>query len=127
MPRRLHCSLNPFAEGLDQMAMVDDDKLIAATLPHWCFGADHTGDIRHQANIRAIWEAARQRCAAAGCPAGAAMVTADGAFDTSVNPNAQEMLTASLHYCEVRGAARRCAAGACIPHTCRRCRSGGTV
>ncbi len=29
------------------------------------------------------------------------MVTADGAVDTSTDPNRQEALTAALHYCEV--------------------------
>ncbi|GLC36263.1 cap2 mRNA methylation [Pleodorina starrii] len=94
-------SLNPYFEGNDKAAMIEDDALISATQHKWCFGADNSGDIRRIANIRAIWERARQLCRATGCPDGALMVTADGAVDTSMDPNRQEMITASLHYCEV--------------------------
>lgn len=31
----------------------------------------------------------------------ALLVTADGAVDTSMDPNKQELITASLHYCEI--------------------------
>lgn len=34
-------------------------------------------------------------------PSGAALVTADGAVDTTLDPNNQELLTASIHYCEL--------------------------
>ncbi|GIL48149.1 hypothetical protein Vafri_4842 [Volvox africanus] len=94
-------SLNPYCEANDKFAMIEDDALIAATTPKWCFGADSTGDIRRIPNIKAIWERGRWLCQQMGCPGGALMVTADGAVDTSMDPNRQEMITASLHYCEV--------------------------
>ncbi|GLI69497.1 hypothetical protein VaNZ11_014131 [Volvox africanus] len=94
-------SLNPYCEANDKFAMVEDDALIAATTPKWCFGADSTGDIRRIPNIKAIWERGRWLCQQMGCPGGALMVTADGAVDTSMDPNRQEIITASLHYCEV--------------------------
>ncbi|KXZ44308.1 hypothetical protein GPECTOR_69g401 [Gonium pectorale] len=96
----LAVSLNPYYGGNDQFAMVDDDAFMRATLRHWCFGADDSGDVRRPDNIRAIWETARRRFSAAGV-AGALLVTADGAIDTSMVPEAQELVNASLHYAEV--------------------------
>lgn len=93
-------SLNPHYEGNDQRAMIDDDALISQTLQDWCWGADNTGDIRRQHNIRALWQEAHKRADSVKAP-GAIMVTADGAVDTSMDPNRQETITASLHYCEL--------------------------
>lgn len=93
-------SLNPYHEANDQMAMIDDDVLIARTEPHWCWGADGTGDVRRHDNIRRLWGEARARAARVRAP-GAIMVTADGSVDTSMDPNRQETITASLHYCEL--------------------------
>lgn len=76
--------------------MVDDDAFMRATLDHWSFGADDSGDVRRPHNIAAVWAEARRRC-----PAGAALVTADGAIDTSMNPSQQEAINASLHFAEV--------------------------
>eukprot|EP00873_Tetraselmis_striata_P004150 jgi/Tetstr1/424414/TSEL_014972.t1 len=98
----LAVTLNPHYEGNDQFAMVDDDRLINATAEHWCYGDDNSGDIHRQANIRHVWERAAERCAAACVrDRGAALVTADGAVDTTLDPNNQEALTASIHYCEL--------------------------
>lgn len=47
-------SLHPYYEGNDPVAMIDDDALIQATLPHWHWGHDGSGDIRRPANITAI-------------------------------------------------------------------------
>ncbi len=76
--------------------MVDDDAFMRATLDHWSFGADDSGDVRRPHNIAAVWAEARRRC-----PKGAALVTADGAIDTSMNPSQQEAINASLHFAEV--------------------------
>ncbi|PNH08698.1 FtsJ methyltransferase domain-containing protein 1 [Tetrabaena socialis] len=104
----LAVSLNPYWGGNDQYAMVDDDSFMRATLPRWCFGADDSGDIRRPANIAAVWAEARRRCHAVG---GASLVTADGAVDTQVVPHAQELVNASLHFCEIVTALGLLAAG----------------
>jgi 23S rRNA U2552 (ribose-2'-O)-methylase RlmE/FtsJ len=93
-------TLNPHFEGNDQFAMIDDDKLINQTMDHWCFGADNSGDIRKQHNIQRIWSEAAARAQHLGCEK-ALLVTADGAVDASMDPNNQEAITASLHYCEL--------------------------
>ncbi|KAL0044230.1 hypothetical protein WJX82_005654 [Trebouxia sp. C0006] len=93
-------SLHPYYEGNDPAAMIDDDALIQATLQHWHWGHDGSGDIRRPENVAAI-------CASAGAMAkdlgtgGAMLVTADGSIDCQENPNEQEMSTAALHYCEM--------------------------
>ncbi|KAG2428583.1 hypothetical protein HYH02_014285 [Chlamydomonas schloesseri] len=109
----LAVSLNPYYSGNDQFAMVDDDAFMRATLSHWCFGADDSGDIRRPRNIRAVWAEVRRRCAAAGVP-GAMLVTADGAIDTSMVPAAQELVNASLHFTEVVAALGMLAPGGCL-------------
>ena len=81
-------SLHPYYEGNDPAAMIDDDALIQATLQHWHWGEDGSGDIRRPHNVAAI-------CASAGAMAldlgtgGALLVTADGSIDCQENPNEQ--------------------------------------
>ncbi len=82
-------SLNPYYEGNDMGAMIDDDRLILETRAHWMFGADNSGDIRRAHNIRAYWARARED----GC-APCALVTGDGAIDCNDNPGEQEAVTA---------------------------------
>ncbi len=82
-----------------QSAMIDDDKLIIETMEHWCWGADDSGDLRKLENMQALWELASQRTGRPG--GGAILVTADGAVDTSMDPNRQEEITAALHFCEI--------------------------
>jgi 23S rRNA U2552 (ribose-2'-O)-methylase RlmE/FtsJ len=89
-------SLNPFYEGNDLGAMIDDDRLIIETRPHWMFGIDNSGDIRQGDNIRSFWQRARED----GC-APCALVTGDGSIDCNDNPGEQEAVTAQLHYCEL--------------------------
>lgn len=93
-------SLNPHYEGNDQLFMIDDDKLINATMDNWFFCHDSSGDIRKQKNIESIWSAAAARARSLGCDK-AMLVTADGAVESSMDPNNQESITASLHYCEL--------------------------
>ncbi|GAX78270.1 hypothetical protein CEUSTIGMA_g5712.t1 [Chlamydomonas eustigma] len=93
----LAISLNPYYEGNDQFAMIDDDKLIGETLDRWCWGADDSGDLRKLHNMEAFWRAAHMRHGNMG----AMLVTADGAVDTSMDPNRQEEITAGLHLCEI--------------------------
>lgn len=84
--------------------MIDDDKLINETMPNWCFGEDTSGDLRRMSNIEYLWDDARRRMVGAAgeslCP-GALLVTADGAVDTSMDPNRQEEICAGLHFCEI--------------------------
>ena len=47
-------TLNPYYEGHDLKAMLDDDRFIAETLSHWHFGADGTGDLMNLANLEAL-------------------------------------------------------------------------
>jgi cap2 methyltransferase len=97
-------SLNPHFEGNDQFQMIDDDKLINETMANWCWGEDSSGDLRRIQNIEFLWEDARRRMMGAEgeslCP-GAMLVTADGAVDTSMDPNRQEEICAGLHFCEI--------------------------
>lgn len=48
-------SLNPYYEGNDQEAMVDDDRFIVETLNRWYFGVDNSGNILNQNNINGLW------------------------------------------------------------------------
>ena len=68
--------------------MIDDDALIQATLQHWHWGEDGSGDIRRANNVAAICASA---AAMAGDlhTAGALLVTADGSVDCQENPNEQ--------------------------------------
>lgn len=52
-------SLNPYYEGNDQAAMVDDDRFIIETLDNWYFGIDNSGNILNIDNIRGLWQRAR--------------------------------------------------------------------
>ena len=52
-------SMNPYYEGNDQEAMVDDDRLIVETLDHWYFGQDNSGNILDPVNIRGLWSRLR--------------------------------------------------------------------
>ena len=52
-------SLNPYYEGNDQAAMVDDDRFIIETLDNWYFGTDNSGNILNTDNIRGLWQRAR--------------------------------------------------------------------
>ena len=77
--------------------------LLQATMPHWCFGSDNSGDIRQAGNVQAMWQEAVQMCrpTASRPAAKLVLVTADGAIDSSANPNEQEEATAALHMCEM--------------------------
>ena len=52
-------SLNPYYEGNDPEAMVDDDRLIVETLDHWYFGRDNSGNILDPVNIKGLWSRVR--------------------------------------------------------------------
>lgn len=90
-------TLNPYHEANGGRTTIADDRLIANTLPWWYFGSENTGNIMTQkyllelqtfvANMRRV-----------------DVVTADGSFDCQENPDEQEALVASLHYCEVTAA-----------------------
>ena len=47
-------TLNPYYEGHDLRAMLDDDRFISETLSHWHFGSDGTGDLMSVANLEAL-------------------------------------------------------------------------
>ncbi|RUS19349.1 FtsJ-like methyltransferase-domain-containing protein [Endogone sp. FLAS-F59071] len=86
-------SLNPYYEGNDLAAMVDDDRMIIETYQKWYFGVDNSGNIFHHENIRGIWS---DRVGAEKVQ----LVTGDGSVDCSSDPNEQELLVSELHYAE---------------------------
>lgn len=49
-------SLNPYYEGNDQEAMVNDDRFIVETLDRWYFGIDNSGNILDKNNIKGLWD-----------------------------------------------------------------------
>ena len=84
-------SLHPYYEGNDPAAMIDDDALIQATLQHWHWGQDGSGDIRRPENVTAICASASAMAKDLGT-GGAMLVTADGSIDCQENPNEQVWL-----------------------------------
>jgi len=98
------CTLNPYFEGNNTDAIVDDDAFINETSTHWFFGKDDSGDMRLPENIFATWE----RAAKMGP---VMLVTADGSVDSSHDPNNQEEVTAQLHFCEAVAAVGALAVG----------------
>uniref|UniRef100_A0A1A8LP80 Cap-specific mRNA (nucleoside-2'-O-)-methyltransferase 2 n=3 Tax=Nothobranchius pienaari TaxID=704102 RepID=A0A1A8LP80_9TELE len=90
-------TLNPYHEANGGSATIADDRLIANTLPWWFFGSDNTGNImiqKHLLDLQTFVSNMRR----------VGLVTADGSFDCQENPDEQEALVASLHYCEVTAA-----------------------
>lgn len=90
-------TLNPYHEANGGSTTIADDRLIANTLPWWFFGSDNTGNIMLQKHLLElqVFVANMRRVD---------LVTADGSFDCQENPDEQEALVASLHYCEVTAA-----------------------
>lgn len=93
----------PSCCGCHQSLFVSLTGCLQATTPHWCFGADNSGDIRRSGNIQALWKEAAKMCQQQqpGLSSRIMLVTADGAIDSSANPNEQEEATAALHMCEM--------------------------
>lgn len=86
-------TLNPYHEANGGSTTIADDRLIANTLPWWFFGSDNTGNImiqKHLLDLQVFVSNMRR----------VDLVTADGSFDCQENPDEQEALVASLHYCE---------------------------
>lgn len=90
-------TLNPYHEANGGSTTIADDRLIANTLPWWFFGSENTGNImiqKHLLELQVFVSNMRR----------VDLVTADGSFDCQENPDEQEALVASLHYCEVTAA-----------------------
>lgn len=90
-------TLNPYHEANGGSTTIADDRLVANTLPWWFFGSDNTGNImiqKHLLELQAFVSNMHR----------VDLVTADGSFDCQENPDEQEALVASLHYCEVTAA-----------------------
>ncbi|XP_032415566.1 cap-specific mRNA (nucleoside-2'-O-)-methyltransferase 2 [Xiphophorus hellerii] len=90
-------TLNPYHEANGGSTTIVDDRLIANTLPWWFFGSDNTGNImlqKHLLDLQVFVSNMRR----------VDVVTADGSFDCQENPDEQEALVASLHYCEAAAA-----------------------
>lgn len=90
-------TLNPYHEANSGSTTIADDRLIANTLPWWFFGSENTGNIMLLKHLREL-----QRFVANMNRVD--LVTADGSFNCQENPDEQEALVASLHYCEVTAA-----------------------
>ncbi|XP_012287962.1 cap-specific mRNA (nucleoside-2'-O-)-methyltransferase 2 isoform X1 [Orussus abietinus] len=86
-------SLNPYYEGNSLSRMIDDDRLIAHTLNHWCFGADNTGNLMDLKNLDSLVNVSKSK-------GKVLLVTADGSIDCMNTPAEQESVVAHLHYCE---------------------------
>lgn len=71
--------------------------LVGETMPHWCFGADDTGDVKRVENVHALCAAMERMFGTTR----ADLVTADGSEDCRGHENFQEERTAWLHYFEV--------------------------
>jgi cap2 methyltransferase len=52
-------TLNPYYEGNDHTAMVDDDRFIVETSDRWYFGEDNSGNILNPNNISGLWNRIR--------------------------------------------------------------------
>jgi len=107
----LACNLNPYFEGNNADAMVEDDGFINETPEHWFFGSDNSGDMRLPHNIAATWERA-------GKMGPVLLVTADGSIDCSDRPNDQEEVVAQLHFCETVAAVGALAVGDRLSSKC---------
>uniref|UniRef100_A0A3P9LX90 Cap-specific mRNA (nucleoside-2'-O-)-methyltransferase 2 n=1 Tax=Oryzias latipes TaxID=8090 RepID=A0A3P9LX90_ORYLA len=90
-------TLNPYHEANGGGKTIADDRLIANTLPWWFFGSDNTGDIMVQKHLLDLHKFVSNMHFVD-------LVTADGSFDCQENPDEQEALVASLHYCEATAA-----------------------
>ncbi|XP_024152065.1 cap-specific mRNA (nucleoside-2'-O-)-methyltransferase 2 [Oryzias melastigma] len=90
-------TLNPYHEANGGGKTIADDRLIANTLPWWFFGSDNTGDIMVQKHLLDLHKFVSNMHTVD-------LVTADGSFDCQENPDEQEALVASLHYCETTAA-----------------------
>ncbi|CAL9701815.1 unnamed protein product [Knipowitschia caucasica] len=90
-------TLNPYHEANGGSTTIADDRLIANTLPWWFFGSDNTGNIMIQKHLLELQAFVANMYRVD-------LVTADGSFDCQENPDEQEALVASLHYCEVTAA-----------------------
>ncbi|XP_019896045.2 cap-specific mRNA (nucleoside-2'-O-)-methyltransferase 2 [Esox lucius] len=86
-------TLNPYHEASGGGTAITDDRLISSTLPWWFFGSDDTGDLMSQKHLLELHRFV-------GNMRRVDVVTADGSFDCQGNPDEQEALVASLHYCE---------------------------
>ncbi|KAG0693827.1 Cap-specific mRNA (nucleoside-2'-O-)-methyltransferase 2 [Chionoecetes opilio] len=96
----LGTTLNPYYEGVPLSQCVVDDRLISHTLPHWCFGADNTGDLTQRHTLHDL----AARAARAASLGAVQLVTADGSFDCQRAPAEQERDTHPLHLCEAAAA-----------------------
>lgn len=49
-------SLNPYYEGNDLLALIDQDRFMLETIDHWYLGKDNSGDVMVQENVRGLVE-----------------------------------------------------------------------
>lgn len=47
-------TLNPYYEGNDLIALIDQDRFLLETVDHWSFGQDNSGDITLRENAQAV-------------------------------------------------------------------------
>eukprot|EP00794_Sanderia_malayensis_P015800 gene15800-17393_t len=90
----LATTLNPYFEGNDIEAMINDDRFIKETLSNWVFGVDFSGNIMDIDNVNALKQRSKDLHSVD-------MVTADGGIDCSDDPCKQEILIAPLLYWEI--------------------------
>ena len=47
-------TLNPYYEGNDLVALIDQDRFMLETVDHWHFGQDNSGDITVRENAQGV-------------------------------------------------------------------------
>jgi len=88
-------TLNPYFEGNDLVALIDQDKFMSETWGQWYQGVDNSGDITLWENVEGLIEVVRRELGEVH------LVTADGGINCVDNPGEQEEISAQLLLCEV--------------------------
>eukprot|EP00919_Chromeraceae_sp_WS-2016_P012146 GHVR01028459.1.p1 GENE.GHVR01028459.1~~GHVR01028459.1.p1 ORF type:complete len:345 (+),score=57.62 GHVR01028459.1:468-1502(+) len=87
-------SLNPYFEGNNLNAMIDDDAFYKETFENWWKGEDDSGNILSKNNHKFVTKYCSQNKILYD------LITADGSVDSQYDANEQENITAALHFAE---------------------------
>eukprot|EP01071_Lankesteria_metandrocarpae_P013075 Lankesteria_metandrocarpae@DN6635_c0_g1_i1.p1 len=84
--------LNPFYEGNEGSAMINDDIFYQHTVDNWLRGVDNSGSILSRANIESYINSCHGTCM---------LVTADASVDCQFDANRQEKTTSRLNFTQL--------------------------